>query len=908
MEEIACLLIPAIAVPVVALIYLFQVGRRVARLEQQVRTLRNQQAHVPPLQAPPPLLESLREAPPESVAGACAPHLSTALPISAGEAVVGRISETPSAASDAVPTFATSTTGTQAAPPDVHSEPDRSVESQVGARLAVWLGAAAVVLAVAFFVKYTFDAGLITPAARVLLGVVAGAALCIGGDLVRRSYAGIAQGLVAAGVSAVYISTLAATNLYHFLSPTVGFAALATITAAAIALSLRHGPLVAIFAFIGGFATPALIGSTEPRVGPLFVYLALLQAGLFIVSRQRGRWPLALLTPVAGWVWVLVWTLGANFTPADSHVLGPFVLLSVGGLVFAAPRAGTGGGPWAKIWPALYTVCAGSAGLPLLHLVAQNDFSSFDWSMLALFNAGALVLASRDLRFRHVAGLVAALAALALLNFAAKLTGDAQARFAWVTLAFGLINSLGPFLLLRFASAPLPSAAHAGAGGVVALAIGYWGLDAPPAGVPWGAVAGLVAAAYTLKTGWLLGRASRSPEFRPCAGALSAAAAASLALAAPMELERAWIGVAWALQAPAFLAIAHRFGLRPLRWLAGAVGALAMIWLLRPAVCHYPTGDAVVLNWISYAYGVSALALGAAAWLERRTGEFRGATCYESAALLLLFNGVTLNVRHAFHPHELAAATLSLAESATHVVAWLCLANLLLAATQRWPRATLLNAGRLVTAAALGLALLAPMILRNPLLWRESVGGIRLLNWLLLYYGAPAALLTFVSYEFRRIARTSSGTHAAALGNRSDARIDAPLTAAVALALLFVLVTLQVRQWYCGEFLTGPIEASAEWYTYSAAWALLGLTLAIAGALRRSAALRWGSLAVMLLATFKVFLLDTAQLRDLYRVASLLGLGASLFTLSFLYQRFVFARAHQPDGRVRMAPQAEART
>lgn len=58
--------------------------------------------------------------------------------------------------------------------------------------------------------------------------------------------------------------------------------------------------------------------------------------------------------------------------------------------------------------------------------------------------------------------------------------------------------------------------------------------------------------------------------------------------------------------------------------------------------------------------------------------------------------------------------------------------------------------------------------------------------------------------------------------------------------------------------------------------------------------LRWASLAVMLLAVGKVFLLDTARLRDLYRVFSLLGLGLSLLLLAFLYQRFVFAHPAPP--------------
>jgi len=75
--------------------------------------------------------------------------------------------------------------------------------------------------------------------------------------------------------------------------------------------------------------------------------------------------------------------------------------------------------------------------------------------------------------------------------------------------------------------------------------------------------------------------------------------------------------------------------------------------------------------------------------------------------------------------------------------------------------------------------------------------------------------------------------------------------------------------------------------TPTAAWVLYGIALLVAGILRRGAILRYGSLTVMLLAVLKVFLYDTANLSDLYRVLSFLGLGASLLLLAFLYQRFV---------------------
>lgn len=49
------------------------------------------------------------------------------------------------------------------------------------------------------------------------------------------------------------------------------------------------------------------------------------------------------------------------------------------------------------------------------------------------------------------------------------------------------------------------------------------------------------------------------------------------------------------------------------------------------------------------------------------------------------------------------------------------------------------------------------------------------------------------------------------------------------------------------------------------------------------------SLAIWLLTVGKVFLYDLGQLRDLYRVLSLLGLAMSLIAISLAYQRYVFS-------------------
>ena len=62
---------------------------------------------------------------------------------------------------------------------------------------------------------------------------------------------------------------------------------------------------------------------------------------------------------------------------------------------------------------------------------------------------------------------------------------------------------------------------------------------------------------------------------------------------------------------------------------------------------------------------------------------------------------------------------------------------------------------------------------------------------------------------------------------------------------------------------------------------------------RRSAGLRWTSLALIIVTVGKVFLYDLSHLHDLYRVMSLVGLAFSLILISLAYQRFVFGRREE---------------
>ena len=108
-------------------------------------------------------------------------------------------------------------------------------------------------------------------------------------------------------------------------------------------------------------------------------------------------------------------------------------------------------------------------------------------------------------------------------------------------------------------------------------------------------------------------------------------------------------------------------------------------------------------------------------------------------------------------------------------------------------------------------------------------------------------------------------------------------------------INLTIADWFAtGEILSLRFgEQPAQRLTLSIAWGVYALILLGFGMARDALGLRWISLCFLLVTIGKVFLYDLGALRDLYRVASLVGLAVSLILVSLLYQRFVFRKAPQ---------------
>ncbi|HEX9891287.1 MAG TPA: DUF2339 domain-containing protein, partial [Actinomycetota bacterium] len=152
------------------------------------------------------------------------------------------------------------------------------------------LGALALLLGAGFAFSYAVERGLIGPAARVAIGVLAGLAMLVAGEVSRRrDWPGLAQAVSAGGLGVLTLAVWAAYSLYGLVLPVTAFASFAVITAGGVAIAIRHDsqPLAAL-TVIGGFLNPFLADGLEIPSGML-TYILILDAGVLVLGLRR-RW------------------------------------------------------------------------------------------------------------------------------------------------------------------------------------------------------------------------------------------------------------------------------------------------------------------------------------------------------------------------------------------------------------------------------------------------------------------------------------------------------------------------------------------------------------------------------------------------------------------------------------------
>ncbi len=759
-------------------------------------------------------------------------------------------------------------------------------ESVLGANWLSKLGAIALAVAAAFFLKYSFESGWIGERARVGIGLVAAAVLLGIGQrlLAKERYRAWAQVLMSGGVIIFFLSVYAAYNFYHLVGFTASFAALALGATAASALAAANNtPAVALLCLLGAFFTPVLIHSEG--VGPddlsrLYLYLAALNTWALVLVGRRGWHSLPALSFGATWLIFFGSQPGRKLDFVLFETFAAlFVLFACYTAVVILSRERQPSQRGVKVALAIIICACVAFAVISVQILSESYLLGLPSLVMAgVFLALLLVgmaaalptLPARDAQVRQgfvflSAGVLALVVAAAIyaapsVERTLALPGFVFAVFSYLvfTLVTVLVQRREPDRPGAVALLAANVAVHAVVSFHVLGQVRVWSIAAAPLWLP---IAGWLTVLFA---GLVPERAQERGTYRN-ALLLAAQALPVMALLGGLSLGgRFSAGVHAPLHWRGPLLLLAEFALLSLTWLAVRRRAVSVPGLRADVLAAF-SNAAVFFGLMALSAGTAAfqgllllaacaLALGAyhaLVGLVRREDDPLHRITYLGLALTFVTMAIPIQLRASYLTIGCAA------ESA--VLIWSGVAV-------RQQRVRLFGLLLLVVAAARALFHDLPP-LDEP---------VRLLHNPRLLAGLAIVAAAGISAHF--LARARSALSRCEVGAAPGLMMTANL---------YALVFLSAGVWqHLDAVWRAEGLANAQQLSLSILWCAYAFALMAVGIWRRARPARLFALGLLFVAIIKVFVLDLRYLEQPYRIISFLGLGLILLVVSLLYTRF----------------------
>ncbi len=766
-----------------------------------------------------------------------------------------------------------------------------NLERNLVQNLPVWIGGIALALAGLFLVKYSIEAGILSVSIRLFLAGIFGIAMIVVGNWVqgRSRFANnirISQALSGAGIAVLYTSLYAATSLYELLPVLIGFLGMAAVTVMAVVLSLRQGPSIALIGLISGFLTPALVTSSEPNTPFFFLYLYFILASFFLVIRQRNWWYLVIPLLLGTYTWVLLW-LALFFAP-DDGIWADLFLVAFSITAVMSSKKAMENGSINKQHSLIFNICSlGGALLFMTTIMLKSQFGMMEGGLFLILTAGGIALSYFNERlYGFVPWVSLVLSAFLLLAW----KGEDTAILITLLILFAALFSVSGFWLMWKSQKPLRWGLLACVSSLIYYGVAYLkfrnhiGGDVflPTDPSLWSALAfGL----FILSLGCVLKTLNRytdqEGEKQKLLASFVLTATTFLFVSLFLSLEVDIFRLTLVAQVLVICWLNQYVNIKALRPVAGILaGSFAL--LLIPDIIHqflliffdgkdfsfFPT-----VTWSLVNLGLPVVLFVGSTLFLRREKDDKLVGSFEGGAIAL----ITLMTNNLVFYSYLSGYMFNLIDIS--YLASCIMMNIFflyglgcLWVGRVYGRKAVLISGIILFGLGLLKLIFEFLLISNPLWSVTYVGSIPILNYLLLMYGLPMIWLFFASKEMAKV----------------DMEFLIPFTKVCLFVLVFVCVSLNVRQFFQGAYLNGDQASNAEIYTYSVVWILIGLVLLFLGTLKKDKTLRIASFAFVILSVGKVFLYDAAELAGLLRVLSFFGLGISLLALSWFYTRFVF--------------------
>jgi uncharacterized membrane protein len=316
-----------------------------------------------------------------------------------------------------------------------------SLETRLGSQIFNRIAIVLLLVGTAYGLKLAVDRGLIGPAARVIIGLIAGAGLVLWSERFRRKgFAAFSYSLKAVGSGVLYLSLWAAFQLFHLLPAGVALALMVMVTGwNAFMAWAQDSELLAAYALAGGVASLLLVSTGGNHEIFLFTYLLAIDVATAALVRLK-TWPRLLLGAFPATVLFFIGWYSEFYDASQMAITAFFVGLF--GVAFASVAIGwkepesTSAGPrfasLATVLDDILLPLANAAFVALaLYSVLQDagHHAWLPWLMLAL---AAVYLGAMRLPQTRTASAMHLSLAVVFLTIAIPL----KASGAWITVSW----------------------------------------------------------------------------------------------------------------------------------------------------------------------------------------------------------------------------------------------------------------------------------------------------------------------------------------------------------------------------------------------------------------------------------------------------------------------------------------
>lgn len=203
-----------------------------------------------------------------------------------------------------------------------------NLEKFIGENLISKIGILVLIIGIGIGVKYSIDNNLISPLTRVVLAYIFAFGLVGLAIKLKPRYLNFSAVLISGGMAAMYFVTYFAHTAYGLIGQVPAFGLMAMCTVLTVAAALFYNrQVIAHIGLVGAYAVPFLLSSDSGNYLVLFVYMAMINAGILTMSVKKYWRPIFYTASVFTWLIFLGW-FGSKYS-SEAHFTLAVVFLAV---------------------------------------------------------------------------------------------------------------------------------------------------------------------------------------------------------------------------------------------------------------------------------------------------------------------------------------------------------------------------------------------------------------------------------------------------------------------------------------------------------------------------------------------------------------------------------------------------